>query len=156
MSISSLLVPYVISSSSSSYSHKRVTRLPSSHQRYSRGTHITLTHLPVLFWKIWKDINYWTHPGRVTCIYVSKIALITRFMGPTWAHLGLTGPRWAPCWPHELCYLGCHSGFRKRRFACSAPDRYLSQCWSVVNGTLTENLRWNFNKNTTISIEKSK
>ena len=22
------------------------------------------------------------------------------------AHLGLTGPRWAPCWPHELCYLG--------------------------------------------------
>ena len=27
-------------------------------------------------------------------------------MGPTWAHLGPTGPRWAPCWPHELCYLG--------------------------------------------------
>ena len=22
------------------------------------------------------------------------------------AHLGPTGPRWAPCWPHELCYLG--------------------------------------------------
>ena len=21
-------------------------------------------------------------------------------------HLGPTGPRWAPCWPHELCYLG--------------------------------------------------
>ena len=21
-------------------------------------------------------------------------------------HLGLTGPRWAPCWPHELGYLG--------------------------------------------------
>ena len=32
--------------------------------------------------------------------------LIARFMGPTWAHLGPTGPRWAPCWPHELCYLG--------------------------------------------------
>ena len=25
------------------------------------------------------------------------------------AHLGPTGPRWAPCWPHELCYLGCFS-----------------------------------------------
>ena len=25
------------------------------------------------------------------------------------AHLGPTGPRWAPCWPHELCYLGWHS-----------------------------------------------
>ena len=22
------------------------------------------------------------------------------------AHLGPTGPRWAPCWPHEFCYLG--------------------------------------------------
>ena len=22
------------------------------------------------------------------------------------AHLGPTGPRWAPCWPHEPCYLG--------------------------------------------------
>ena len=32
--------------------------------------------------------------------------LIARFLGPTWAHLGPTGPRWAPRWPHELCYLG--------------------------------------------------
>ena len=22
------------------------------------------------------------------------------------AHLGPKGPRWAPCWPHEPCYLG--------------------------------------------------
>ena len=22
------------------------------------------------------------------------------------AHLGPVGPRWAPCWPHELCYQG--------------------------------------------------
>ena len=34
-----------------------------------------------------------------------QYSLIARFMGPTWAHLGPTGPRWAPCWPHELCYL---------------------------------------------------
>ena len=27
-------------------------------------------------------------------------------MGPTWGHLGPTGPRWAPCWPHEPCYPG--------------------------------------------------
>ena len=33
------------------------------------------------------------------------------------AHLGPAGPRWAPCWPHELCYLGykccalCHALF---------------------------------------------
>ena len=24
-------------------------------------------------------------------------------VGCTW---GPTGPSWAPCWPHELCYLG--------------------------------------------------
>ena len=22
--------------------------------------------------------------------------------------MGPTGPRWAPCWPHKLCYLGCY------------------------------------------------
>ena len=27
-------------------------------------------------------------------------------MGPNGAHLGPTGPRWAPCWSHNLCYLG--------------------------------------------------
>ena len=27
-------------------------------------------------------------------------------MGPIW---GPTGPRWAPCWPHELCFKGHHS-----------------------------------------------
>ena len=25
------------------------------------------------------------------------------------AHLGPTGPRWTPCWPQELCYLGRRS-----------------------------------------------
>ena len=34
-------------------------------------------------------------------------SLITRFKGPTWGPSGATGTRWAPCWPHALCYLGC-------------------------------------------------
>ena len=25
------------------------------------------------------------------------------------AHLGPVGPKWAPYWPHELCYQGCHA-----------------------------------------------
>ena len=29
-----------------------------------------------------------------------------RFMGQHGAHLGPTGPRWVPCWPHEPCCLG--------------------------------------------------
>ena len=28
--------------------------------------------------------------------------------GPHGAHLGPTGTWWAPCWPHEPCYLGMH------------------------------------------------
>ena len=35
--------------------------------------------------------------------------MIARFMGQHGAHLGLSGPRWARCWPHELCYLGDHN-----------------------------------------------
>ena len=35
-----------------------------------------------------------------------KHTLIARFMGPTRGHLGPTGPRWAACWSHGLCYLG--------------------------------------------------
>ena len=45
-------------------------------------------------------------PTSGTAIFNTLKPLIARFMGPTWAHLGPTGPRWAPCWPHELCYLG--------------------------------------------------
>ena len=39
--------------------------------------------------------------------YNYNASLKSRFMPPTWGHLGLTGPRWAPCWPHELCDMGC-------------------------------------------------
>ena len=31
--------------------------------------------------------------------------LIASFMGPTWGPPGSCRPRWAPCWPHEPCYL---------------------------------------------------
>ena len=34
------------------------------------------------------------------------IPQLAKFMGPTWAHLGPVGPRWAPCWAHEPCYQG--------------------------------------------------
>ena len=34
------------------------------------------------------------------------LTLIARFMGQHGVHMGLTGPRWAPCLPHELCYIG--------------------------------------------------
>ena len=40
-------------------------------------------------------------------IMVSHIPLlIARPWGQHGAQLGLTGPRWATCWPHQPCYLG--------------------------------------------------
>ena len=47
----------------------------------------------------------WTHSKFRWSLLSSVTTLIARFMRPTWAHLGPTGPRWAPCWPHEPCYL---------------------------------------------------
>ena len=32
--------------------------------------------------------------------------LIARFMGPSWGPSGADRTQAAPCWPHELCYLG--------------------------------------------------
>ena len=40
-------------------------------------------------------------------IYERELQLWKRgSWGQHGAHLGPTGPRWAPCWPHEFCYLG--------------------------------------------------
>ena len=55
--------------------------------------------------------NVWhVHPSHIAVTrsytHVSDMFPDSKVHG---AHLGPTGPRWAPCWPHELCYLGhCH------------------------------------------------
>ena len=58
-----------------------------------------LTLAPVTVW--------WIIPSRSHLYSIHlNTTLIARFMGPTWDPSGATGPRWAPCWPQELCYLG--------------------------------------------------
>ena len=39
------------------------------------------------------------------------------------AFLGPTGPRWAPCWPHELCYMGCWQTYQGLRWSCHIQQR---------------------------------
>ena len=39
-------------------------------------------------------------------------ALIARFMRPTWAHPGPTGPRWAQGWPHNFAIWVVGNGVR--------------------------------------------
>ena len=53
----------------------------------------------------WEDISFFYR--WVNCKNAISASLIARFMGPTWAHLGRSGPRWALCWLYEPCYLGC-------------------------------------------------
>ena len=36
----------------------------------------------------------------------SPLTCLPREQGSLGQHGGPTEPRWAPCWPHELCYLG--------------------------------------------------
>ena len=46
----------------------------------------------------------------ITSIDLCRCTLMG-FMGSIWhgAQLGQTGPRWAPCWPNDPCYLGNYS-----------------------------------------------
>ena len=72
-------------------------------------------------WTVCRGTRTW-HLGACRWLATSSHTLIARFMGPTWGHLGPTGPRWAPCWPHELCYLG--SDDRKMSFVISRNFEY--------------------------------
>ena len=71
-------------------------------------------------------------------------SLIARFMGLTWgqhgAHLGPVGPRWAPCWPHEPCYQGCHF-IRNRNIGYA---RSVPPCLSKITMLIIK--IWNYRK----------
>ena len=51
----------------------------------------------------WCSVTHWCQNEKHNFPWRPQIH---SFRGQHGAHLGPTGPRWAPCWPHELCYLG--------------------------------------------------
>ena len=55
-----------------------------------------------------KFSNYIVHQLHfLTCRYKCDwTRYIAKFLESTGALLGPVCPRWAPCWPHEPCYLG--------------------------------------------------
>ena len=55
-----------------------------------------VTFLQVRLW-----LGYHTFHKRARKAYPDRSS-----WGQHGAHLGPAGPRWAPCWPHEHCYLG--------------------------------------------------
>ena len=46
------------------------------------------------------------------------------------AHLGPTGPRWAPRWPHELRHLGSHSAILPAKLSLSV-DEWKFNWWPI-------------------------
>ena len=63
----------------------------------------------VALWKI-QSRHYSVHLSTLFCPQMDRWIKWNnpKYQG-SWgqhgAHLGPTGPRWVPCWPHELCYL---------------------------------------------------
>ena len=55
------------------------------------------------------------------------------------AHLGPTGPRRAPCWPHELCYRGYVTIFLKGKI-------YLTAKYEMFQRYPTGHLSYNYKK----------
>ena len=44
-----------------------------------------------------------------SCFSCRRTFLIARFVGPTWGPSGADRTQVGPCWPHELCSLGCQN-----------------------------------------------
>ena len=67
-------------------------------------------------------------------------------------HLGLTGPRWAPCWPHEPCYQGSYIEYIKKL-------NFLIP-WSIIRDIMydmSSNIgdRWHYSLQNTVHIPPS-
>ena len=60
-------------------------------------------HIPWASWHL-RSLAFWLFVQQQTPHYWIIITYPkNKVQG---AKMGPTGPRWAPCWPHELCYLG--------------------------------------------------
>ena len=116
-----------------------------------------------------RPMGYWWVADELLT-KISEISLLARFMGPIWGPSGPTGPRWAPCWPHELCYLGLpvivfthwgrvtHICFSKITIIGSEnglPSSHnLNQCLNIVNSKLKNKRQWTIKRHLKMSYAK--
>ena len=73
-----------------------------SYRLYCLQTKVYCSHNPL--WVAIRSVGW--SAGSYSWLYMTIIPDSTVHetnMGPIW---GPTGPKWAPCWPHERCYLG--------------------------------------------------
>ena len=87
-----------------SYRHKKMyTEMYSSHPTSGPSQYKNVV-LPVCEFPSWDKMV--SRPSLLYDRYCIKVPLIARFMGHYGAHLGPTGPRWAPCWPMNFAIWG--------------------------------------------------
>ena len=91
------------------------------------------------------DVNIYTQiiTNYRTCRPpLKELSLIARFMGQHGAHLGPTRPRWAPCWPHEPCYLGFPIILHRRMGECYGEIAKVQNEISIVMSLYSESAKW--------------
>ena len=68
-------------------------------------------------------------------VYCTSFNVIQRLWGQHGAHLGPTRLRWAPCWPHEPCYMGDdirHDMNFSQHYCCCCLHVSLSSCCNLL------------------------
>ena len=85
-----------------------VLNLRTLHGNFHPSLLLVPPHYPCFRWSV---ISYCCHLHG-TDAYPSQQGS----WGQHGVHLGPTGPRWTPCWPHELCYMGYYGNSTGRPF----------------------------------------
>ena len=76
-------------------------------------------------------------------------SLIEGSWGQHGAHLGPTGPKWAPCWPHEPCCKGYLSA------RLLLPPNFGFVHWLVVTSRIYRLTLWSINKHCRLVLMRS-
>ena len=119
---------------------------------------------PALFKNVWMSFHKafpWMGTFYYTPIHASacKRTLVARFMGPAWAHLGPSRPRWVPYWPHELCYLRkAWCGYHSQQAANNNDMQGVDDCYyiEICIFIITKHFAWRVLPNFIVRVKGHK
>ena len=92
------------------------------------------------------DWSWYTPTDSAPC--AAKVWIRLRVMNPYYYN------RYYFQSPH-IRYSLLRQDVTRWRVAWPAPSQYLNQCWNILNWTLRNKLRWNFNSNSYIFIQEN-
>ena len=67
---------------------------------------VDIDDVSVTFTSWWLDLSFTEVISSSKRLHVTIEPITALIVWPTWGLPRPPGPRWAPCWPHEPCYLG--------------------------------------------------